>query len=429
MLALKRVIANIFDEAKRVLKRNSKHGVYRQKGVDREYFYISPSNRKYPHQWLWDSCFQAIVNSKLDPESAKRELKTLLSAVEGDGFLPSIICWGGRREVEMLAWPLFKGRKSRLTQPPVVAMAVEEVFDKTKDREFLKEVLPTLGKYYQWLARERDPDGDGLVSIIHPWESTDDSPAFDKPLLGKSDGRPNRLLVYFSFYKLLIRYSFLGWDQKKILASNLFNVESVMFNCIYAQGLRSLSRLYKAVNQTGAADDYRMKADAVEKAILEKMFDPERELFFDIVHQKGAYEHNLTVTISSLFPIILDTIPKEVVEKLVKNHLANPVEFWLPYPVPFVSKEEAGFNPEDDVLLWRGPVWVNTNWFIWKGLLKHNYRRLADQLAAKTTELVHKSGLREFYNPFTGSGEGQKDYGWSALVVDMVNPQETPETP
>lgn len=409
------------DQAKKVLERNLKTGVV-DKGKNKQtYFYISPSEKKYPHQWLWDSCFHSIVNSQLNPDWAKKELKTLLSAVDERGFLPSIIRWQGGLWMDAIAWPLFSGKYSRLTQPPVVAIAVEEVFRRTRDVGFVKEVLMPLEKYYHWLERERDPDGDHLVSIIHPWEGADDSPAFDKPLLGKNEGRPSPLAVYFSFYKLLADYSLMGWNLKRILASGLFNVENVMFNCIYAQSLRSLGRMFASISNQEKSREYKRKADLVEKAILDLMFDPEKELFFDVVHKGEAYEHNSTVTISSLFPIILDTIPKAIVEKLVKNHLANPVEFWLPYPIPFVSKEEISFNPKNNVLLWRGPVWINTNWFLWKGLLKHGYKDLAKELAGKTIELVEKSGFREFYNPFTGKGEGQENYSWSTLVVDMLD--------
>lgn len=397
------------------MKRNLKTGEGKEK-----YFYICPSVKKYPHQWLWDSSFHAIVNSSLNPDWAKKEMATLLSAVDKKGFLPSITRWKSGGWTEAAAWPLFDGKFSRLTQPPVVAIAVEEIFRKTNDVKFVREMLPKLVRYYHWLKTARDPDKDRLVSIIHPWESADDSPAFDKPLLGKSEGRPGPIQVYLSFYKLLLDYRLMGWGPEKILASNLFNVENVMFNCIFAQGLRSLGRLSGAVGDPEGARTYDEKANLVEKAILERCWDPERSLFFDITHKGDTYEHNTAVTISSLFPIILDTLPGEIVETLVKKHLTNPVEFWLPYPIPFVSKEETAFNPNDNVLLWRGPVWINTNWFIWKGLLKHGYTEIAKELAKKTISLVEKSGFREFYNPFTGRGEGEEDYGWSTLVVDML---------
>ena len=48
---------------------------------------------------------------------------------------------------------------------------------------------------------------------------------------------------------------------------------------------------------------------------------------------------------------------------------------------------------------WRGPVWVNTNWMIWLGLLKYYYND-----AAGIFELTANHEFREYYDPFTGRG-------------------------
>ena len=62
------------DRARQLLDANAKRGA--------GYYYVSPSNSKYPHQWSWDSSFHAIVNCRLgrvDP--AKDEVLTLLSRI------------------------------------------------------------------------------------------------------------------------------------------------------------------------------------------------------------------------------------------------------------------------------------------------------------------------------------------------------------
>ena len=32
------------------------------------------------------------------------------------------------------------------------------------------------------------------------------------------------------------------------------------------------------------------------------------------------------------------------------------------------------------------------------------------------------AGLREYYEPRTGAGMGALDFGWSSLVMDMIDP-------
>src|SRR4029077_9064121 len=45
---------------------------------DADYDYTCPSADTYPFQWFWDSCFHAIVLSRLDPPRAEAEVRTLL---------------------------------------------------------------------------------------------------------------------------------------------------------------------------------------------------------------------------------------------------------------------------------------------------------------------------------------------------------------
>jgi hypothetical protein len=58
------------------------------------------------------------------------------------------------------------------------------IFEQTNDVELLKEIVPRLVKFFYWWKDNRDVDGDGLITILHPWESGIDlSPAYD-PALG-----------------------------------------------------------------------------------------------------------------------------------------------------------------------------------------------------------------------------------------------------
>jgi hypothetical protein len=67
-------------------------------------------------------------------------------------------------------------------------------------------------RYFNWWKNERDVDGNGLVTILHPWESGIDlSPAYD-PALGVSEqnrARPTWKQAYSPLIKLTLQYNFL----------------------------------------------------------------------------------------------------------------------------------------------------------------------------------------------------------------------------
>ncbi|RLE45252.1 hypothetical protein DRJ22_04825 [Candidatus Woesearchaeota archaeon] len=383
----------------------------------KEYFYICPAPGKYPHQWLWDSCFHAIVMKHFNVELAEKEMITLLSMVQEDGFLPCTIFWDANFFVRFFNNFLYSSKYfNRITQPPVVGISLEKIYSKTKNKQFLERTLPLAKKYYLWLMKKRDIDNDGLVSVIHPFETgADECIVFDK-IYGLKN--PTTLTIYYYLLKNLRQCKRLDWDLEKISKEEVFNVESVGFNCIYAQGLRSLSRLFSEVDNDKDARFFNKKANATEKVIFEKCYDNVNDIFLDL-----AFRDKLKVPVVSFFslmPLILDNIDPVIADFVVKEHLLNPKEFWSPYPIPSVSMSDPSFSSSGTTLLWRGPTWINVNWFIFNGLKKHGYHDVAKEILKKTIELVAKSGFREFYNPFTGEGMRTKDYGWSTLIVDMI---------
>lgn len=92
-------------------------------------------------------------------------------------------------------------------------------------------------------------------------------------------------------------------------------------------------------------------------------------------------------------------------------------EFWSEFPVPTVSLDEPSFDPEG---FWRGPTWIATNWFIYKGLKNYGFDDIAKQIKNSSGALIEKSGFREYFNPHTGDGFGAENFTWGGLIVDMT---------
>ncbi len=408
------IIRNIEKKAYELLLQNVRQG---KNPEGKEYLYICPSPGKYPHQWLWDSCFHAIVMRHFNLDLAEKEMITLLGMVQEDGFLPHVIFWDANSFVRIFNNFLHSSKNfNRLTQPPVVGISLEKIYNKSKDKQFLEKVLPLAKKYYLWLMKKRDIDNDGLVSIIHPFEAgADENPTFDK-IYGLK--HPNMFTIYYSLMKNLRDCKRFDWDLEKISKEGIFNVKSVSFNCIHAQGLRSLSRLFSEIGNDKDARFFNKKANKTEKAVFKKCYDSSRGLFFDL-----AFKDEImipVITYFSLMPLILDNLDQRILGLIVDKHLTNPDEFWLPYPIPSVARNESSFSPNETILIWRGGTWINVNWFIFNGLKKHGYHDIAKEIFKKTLELVIKSGFREFYNPLSGEGLRTKNYSWSTLIVDML---------
>ena len=400
--------------AQDILLGNLRRGTAEWNG--QEYSFVVPSLTGYPFQWFWDSCFHAIALIHIDLNQAKAELDTLMSAALTNGFIPHIIFWESEKRDYFLSGNIvatINPNFSSTIQPPILAYAVERVYHATGDEAFLQRSLPVLVKYYRWLKENRDPDDDGLLAIIQPEEAgTDCSPKYDE-ILGLTDLSNKGFIEALN--KIYSSYELIRSDETGMLNADVFHVEDVLVNSIYALGLQSLARL---LGNSIESLEFRDDASKTMESLVNKCWDVDTEAFLDL---NGLQEiPNRTVTISSLMPIILPDLSPDIVKRLVEKWIISEDHFWLPYPLPSVPASNSKFIPGDPHgFIWRGPSWINTNWFITKGLKLHGYQELADDISAKSLACIQKSGFREYYNPYTGEGLGAKNFGWSTLILDM----------
>ena len=84
--------------------------------------------KDYANQYLWDSCFHAVIWRWIDPLKAQAELLSLVSrqVEEGPdaGMIPHCNYW--RNEG---AWLWRQPERSSLTHPPLIAVAAALVFE------------------------------------------------------------------------------------------------------------------------------------------------------------------------------------------------------------------------------------------------------------------------------------------------------------
>jgi neutral trehalase len=123
-------------------------------------------------------------------------------------------------------------------------------------------------------------------------------------------------------------------------------------------------------------------------------------------------------SIATLMPLYAGCISKERAEQLV-SLIHDKHKFGALYPVPTVPLDSPWFK---DHGYWQGPTWLNTNWLIIDGLRRYGYKQEADIIAAKSIELVEKSGCYEYFSPIDGSRAGARNFSWTAaLTIDLLS--------
>jgi len=384
--------------AETVLRRNWRSG--ERDGVD--YAYTSPSPGRYPWQWYWDSCFAAIVWRRFDRERARAELETLLAAQRPDGFIGHTIFWD--RPVSLARLPFYnvlsrRALQTETIQPPLLAWAWRiAVGDPAEE--------PRIGAQAQWLADNRDLEGDGLLWIAQPDESgLDASPKFDPVWGQRANGR-------IGFPLLVHRNRKLGFDARRIAAAGGPVVCEVITNVLWSLSLQALGR------------------PSATAALVERLWDEGRGLFIDEAGPAGG--RPAVSTIASLAPLALPDLPEEIGRRLVEEHLLHPRRYWTEVPPPSVSAQEPSYEPDGGSRLvrryWRGPTWINTAWLVWLGLRRLGYTEEAAAMTRALAGAAVAEGLREYYDPRSGAGLGARDFAWSTLLLEMSDPDPAVET-
>lgn len=390
------------------------------KWCNKEYDFVCPSITTYPFQWFWDSCFHAIVLTHIDITRAEQEIRTLLINACPDGFIPHVTFWEREKYEGILSTYSIAYKTPYLSdciQPPVLADAILIIMERGGSRQFLEDVLPSVRRYYDYLHNIRDPDRDGLIAILQPDESgLDHSPKYDR-FLGITS--PTHAQMTAGWKRVADQYAEVGRDPSSMFELDTFVVEDVLVNTIYAEGQRALASLLERVGLHEESQEMHKRARKTITSLLGKCFDYDTGLFFDLV---GSLEYKAKVnTISSLMPILLPEIPDFIVERIVRE-IEDVTSYGAPFPIPTVSMREPSFSPwpPEPSLVWRGTVWINTNWYICRGLRRHGFDALATKIEDASLSLIETSGFREHFNPLTAEGYGAYDFSWSALVLDMM---------
>jgi len=398
--------------------------------------YTLPTNNKlYPAQWNWDSAFIALGYSYFNLNFALKEIKTLLDGQWKDGMIPHILFHNTNTNYypNHTAWNCGnKIRSSGITQPPVLASILKEIIDKNKitkiQKKEIKKFVIKIKKSHEWFIKNRDPKKTGLVSILHPWESGyDNSSLWDEPMnkvkiekniqYKRADNKvinPEHRPLNIDYDRYVTIKNDLRkkkYDPKKIFKTSLFNVVDIGFNSIFLKSNKDLIILLKKFNLDSSTIINYVKI--TEKNIL-KYFDKKKQTFFcfDLRNKKKIFIPSITNYLI-LYADIKNSKINDILIKNLKKHNLKEKYFFSSIKPNHKSFEEKRY--------WRGPVWINCNWFIHKGLMNKD-EKYSNKIKERTIRLVEKKGFHEYYSCKNGKPMGANNFSWSAaLYLDLIN--------
>ncbi len=405
----------------------------------------------YPHQWSWDTGFIAVGLAHLDTDRAARELLSLFAHQWKNGKVPQIVFNpnappesyfpGAEHWVSAGEFPEARPAPpytSALCQPPTHAIGALRIWELagTKESEiaahdFLREIYPKLLRWHRYLASARDPEGSGLVTIYHPWESgTDNSPRWDLALEAVEVGKMPRYErqdlnhvddpserptdeEYARYLWLVELIKRIRCDERTLYETHPFLVKDVFFSAILVAANEALLEIAEVVD---APEDERAGISAWIKrgrGGIESSWSSELGICLDRDLRQDAMLP--ARTIAGFAPLVagawrrLDSL---LLTLYSPDFLGHP-SLYKPLP-PSASPSEARFHPRS---YWRGPVWPVLSWLMWRSLVRVGEVEHAEALRREALEELAQGGFAEYFEPFTGEPLGADDQSWTAAVT------------
>lgn len=396
--------------------------------------YTVPTKGLYPFQWNWDSCFTALGQSHYDMDRAWTEVETLFARQWADGMVPHMV-------FHEAAPTYFPGPDvwgtgltpptSGITQLPIAGFAVHQLFKRGPDRRRALALLQKLDRWHHWFYRTRDPMETGLVAVIHPWESRDNSIDWDEGFervptdgvlpyerndLKHADPATRPTKAQYDRYLWLVQhFRSLGWDSTKTHDASPFQIVDPGFNAILVRSCLETAELADAIGAPKIAVRNRAWAER-GAAALETLWSETHGQYLPFDRVGGSRVES--PSIGGLIPIFAP-IPAHRAAAIAAT--IGGIGAGVRYLVPSHAPSDPRFDLKR---YWRGPVWLVCNYMIADGLRRAGETTIAERIIADSLHLIAQSGFAEYYDPRDGAPLGGGRFSWTAaMVLEFIEPE------
>ena len=392
--------------------------------------YTVPTDRLYPFQWNWDSCLTALGQRHIDEARAWQEMETLLDHQWPDGMVPHIIfhveddnyfpgpsVWRTGRPTPT----------SGITQPPVLAFSMRRLFDEAKDKTLAtaqsRALLPKAAAWHRWFYRCRDPEGTGLVALLHPWESgRDNSIDWDQALSAvptegvepyvrrdiqhvDASERPTSI-EYDRYLWLVQHFRGLGWDNEKLHDASPFQMVDPGFNAILIRADQDLAALAASLGMDDLAEEATVRSEKASQAL--------EGLWRDDLGQYACFDRAAgnsvdSASIGGLLPVFAEAAESDRLAKRISSLLDR-----LPFGVATHEPDDPRY---DGRRYWRGPSWVFVNMLLSDGLRRTGHDDIARRVTDASLTLIKDGRFAEYYDPKDGRPLGGGRFTWTAAIA------------
>lgn len=357
----------------------------------------------------WDNFLLAYMTALYDRELALANIIEHLRGATPEGFLPNDNRGNGSK-----SWDR--------SQPPVGGLMVREIHRRFREPWFLEAAFDPLLAWNRWWPRGRL--NEGLLS----YGSHEAPNPFGEPAV-----RSERTAGYESGMDDSPMYEGVPFNREK----NTLELQDVGLTSLYIADCLALSELARELGRTAEAEELAGRAERFAVA-LDGLWHEDRGYYLNYRTDLGRASPRRSPTL--FYPLIAGVPRADRAERMIREHLLNPEEFWGDYVLPSTTRDDPSFPRQR---YWKGAIWPPLNFLVYLGLRNAGAHDVAADLSERSLRMFvdewHRKGyVSENYSSITGAGDDERlssdpFHSWGGLFGIMafiesghLGPPETP---
>lgn len=402
-------------------------GMYRKSGGALRYPFLAPGSSQYLDMlWDWDSWLSDIaLRQILKDHGTKKDSIEALAYEQGcvlnslnyggmDGWIPIWIERNAPSREEMLKkrnpW------KTNMHKPTLAQHAAFIVRTMNGDAEWLRDKFYYLQAFVDKYLNFHRHKATGLIY----WE-TDEAIGVDND--PSTFYRPSE------------------------------SSGSVFLNCLMYKELLAMSYLAVRLDLDDISEAYKKEAETLKQKIRAHCWDPRDRFYYSVdlnllpvtkpdikgvqpgdlfLHAGQPRNYDCLIQRFSVWSGFMSMwagiATDKQVSEMVRLHFYDKRSFNSTAGIRTLSPLEKMYNTKasGNPSSWQGPVWINVNYLVFRGLVIYGYEAEAKELAEKTILLLGRDferfgALHEYYLPDNGEPVLNKGFqNWNFLVLNMI---------
>lgn len=224
-----------------------------------------------------------------------------------------------------------------------------------------------------------------------------------------------------------------------------FSTAGIFLNSFLVSEFFCMAKILENLGQSDA-HLYREKAEKLRGAVQNECYDSRDKIFYSVdvdiktrpydwFHKGlGVFWNSLYIKVrcwSSFLPMLVGFATPEQARSMTR-HIKDEKTYMSNHGIRSLSADEKMYNlkPTGNPSNWLGPIWIITQYCVFRGLMNYGEVDTARNVAEKTISLLgddlRKTGdLHEYYNPETGEPIMNPGFvNWNVLALNMANELE-----